>query len=93
MHEDINLVPLDEFYAKAPPEISNPEITRNNEHKLKLAQLDWELIERQSMTARIKELENLIDLHEKQLKLKQNKLESLHPKLNQIIEVFYFSLN
>ena len=39
------------------------------------------------MLARIKELESQIDLREHEIKLKQNKLESLHPKLNQIIEV------
>jgi hypothetical protein len=50
------------------------------------------------MTGRIKELEKQIDMHEKQLKAKQNKLESLHPKLNQIIEACkptleYFNTN
>lgn len=39
------------------------------------------------MLNQIKDLENQIEQHERQLKLKQNKLESLHPKLNQIIEV------
>ena len=39
------------------------------------------------MLARIKELESQIDLREHEIKLKQNKLESLYPKLNQIIEV------
>ncbi len=98
LHEDINLVSIEEFFAKAPAEISNPEVTKNNEHKLKLARLEWELLERQSMLERIKELENQIDLHEKQLQVKQNKLESLHPKLNQIIEASkptleYFNTN
>ena len=98
LHEEISLVSIDEFYAKAPPEISNPSVTKTSEHKLKLARLDWELIERQNMLERIKELENQIDLREKQLKLKQNKLESLHPKLNQIIEASkptleYFNTN
>lgn len=46
LDENINLVSLDEFYAKAPQEIKNPDVI-TNEHKLKLAQLDWELIERQ----------------------------------------------
>ena len=72
--------------------MSNIAVTQTDEHKLKLAQLDWELIERQTMTGKIKELEKMIDLHEKQLKSKQIKLESLHPKLNQIIEVFILLL-
>lgn len=98
LHEDIQLVSVDEFFAKAPLEISKPEVTKSNEHKLKLARLDWELLERQNMLERIKELENQIDLREKQLKVKQNKLESLHPKLTQILEAAkptldYFSTN
>jgi hypothetical protein len=39
------------------------------------------------MTQRIKELEGQIEQHESIIKLKQQKLESLHPKLNQILEV------
>ena len=39
------------------------------------------------MLNRIKELESQIENHERQLKLKQSKLESLNPKLNQILEV------
>ena len=50
------------------------------------------------MTGRIKELENQIDLHEQDIKTKQNKLESLNPKLNQIVEACkptleYFNTN
>lgn len=39
------------------------------------------------MLNRIKDLESQIENHERQLKLKQSKLESLNPKLNQILEV------
>lgn len=39
------------------------------------------------MLARIKDLESQIELREQEIKSKQNRLESLHPKLNQIIEV------
>ncbi len=44
------------------------------------------------MTGRIKELENQIELREKELKAKQNKLESLNPKLNLILEVVIYFL-
>lgn len=47
LDEDINLVSIEEFYSKSPSDISKPDETRNNEHKLKLARLDWELTERQ----------------------------------------------
>jgi THO complex subunit 5 len=66
LDEDINLVPVEDFYKNAPPSISNPvskmiyfecfcyqltvvstkEMTKTDEHKLRLARLDWELNER-----------------------------------------------
>ncbi len=87
--EDICLVDLESFYANAPAEVSQAEVTRlaENEHKLRLARLDWELTERQMMLGKIKELERQIEARETELKAKQNKLESLNPKLNQILEV------
>ena len=59
-------------------------------HKLKLARLDWELLERQNMLAKIKELEKHIEQHEQELKNKQSKLESLQPKLTSILDVQFF---
>jgi THO complex subunit 5 len=62
------------------------EKIRNNEHNLRLARLEWELIERQQMITQIKQLEKQIELSEKELATKKSKLESLHPKLNQILD-------
>lgn len=86
LDEDINLVSIDEFYHNAPANVSNPEVTNSNEHKLKLARLDWELIERQSMLDKIKQLETSIDSYQNEVKLKREQLDSLQPKLNQILE-------
>lgn len=98
--EGISLVDLEAFYKSAPVEVSRPEVTRlaENVHMLKLARLDWELVERQQMLGRIKELESQIETRELELKGKQNKLESLNPKLNLILETCkpcleYFSVN
>lgn len=100
LDEDVSLVSIEEFYTKAPVEISKPDVTKlpENVHKLKLARLDWELMERQNMCGRIKELETQIESREKDLKDKQNKLESLNPKLNNILEACkptldYFNTN
>ena len=89
LDEDVSLVDLESFYASAPVEISRPDVTRlpANVHILKLARLDWELVERQHMLGRIKELESQIEAREMELKSKQMKMESLNPKLNQILEV------
>lgn len=44
--ETISLVSVEDFLRSASMETSQTEIV-NNEHKLKLARLDWELMERQ----------------------------------------------
>jgi len=100
LDEDVNLVSVDEFYMNAPVDISKPDVTKlpENVHKLKLARLDWELMERQNMLGRIKELETQIESSEQELKNKQNKLESLNPKLSNILEACkptldYFNTN
>lgn len=45
-HEEIELVPVDEFFQEAPAEISRPHITKDDPHQLTLARLDWELEQR-----------------------------------------------
>lgn len=40
---DIELIPIEEFYATVPISISRPEITRNDPHKLHLFRLNHEL--------------------------------------------------
>lgn len=54
-HEEIDLVTEEEFYKEAPPEISRPQLTKNDTHQLTLARLDWELEQR-------KRCENLFEL-------------------------------
>lgn len=44
--EQIELLPLEEFYASAPPNISQEEVTRKDPHRLHLARLNWEMEER-----------------------------------------------
>jgi len=86
LDEDINLVSVDEFYKNAPPEISRPEVTKTDEHQQKLARLEWELKERQNMVGKIKALEQKIDKNQSEIKSKREQLDSLHPKLNQILD-------
>lgn len=45
-HEEIDLVPEEEFYQDAPPDISRPNLTKTDSHQLTLARLDWELEQR-----------------------------------------------
>ncbi|ETN74815.1 hypothetical protein NECAME_12714 [Necator americanus] len=46
--EDIDLIPLDEFYACAPENVSRPEVTKNNKHEQRLARLTWEIAQRKA---------------------------------------------
>ena len=43
---DLELIPVEEFYDKAPETISKPEITKDNSHEQRLACLNYELHER-----------------------------------------------
>ena len=45
-----------------------------------------------SMVAKIKELEESIERNQSEIKLKREQLDSLHPKLNQNLEVNIFAL-
>lgn len=45
-HEEIELVSEEEFFKEAPEAISRPHVTRDDNHQLTLARLDWELEQR-----------------------------------------------
>lgn len=52
--ENIDLVPLEEFYANAPSSLSCQNFSDNNYHELRLARLTWEMMERKKyMSLRI----------------------------------------
>ncbi|KAK6045987.1 hypothetical protein COOONC_16508 [Cooperia oncophora] len=55
--EDIDLVPLEEFYAHAPEGVSRPEVTRTNEHEQRLARLTWEIAQRKALVDTLTEQE------------------------------------
>ena len=44
--QDFDLVSIEEFYEKAPPEVSKKEKTLNNEHEQRLARLEYENLQR-----------------------------------------------
>lgn len=54
-HEEIDLVSEEEFYQEAPPEISRPQLTKNDPHQLTLARLDWELEQRKRYLKKTKQ--------------------------------------
>ncbi|KAK6190794.1 hypothetical protein SNE40_002582 [Patella caerulea] len=84
--EEIELVPVEQFYKEAPEEISKPKITENDDHQLTLSRLDWELEQRQRLSKKLKEVSCSKDEILKEIDTKQEYLDSLQPKLNSILE-------
>lgn len=84
--EDIELVPLEEFYEKAPETISRPNETKTNEHALKLARLEWELEQRKEYAKKCKELLEKIEKVEQDIVSQKDKLESLAPRLQDLLK-------
>ena len=48
--QDFDLLSVEEFYEKAPPEVSKKEKTLNNEHEQRLARLEYENLQRKENT-------------------------------------------
>ena len=87
--EDIELVSVEEFYKEAPHNISKPEVTRNEKHKLTLARLEWEFEQRKRLSEQCRNLEQNREKIASGISGKQKQLESLAPRLNSILEVCY----
>ncbi|CAL9708300.1 unnamed protein product [Knipowitschia caucasica] len=85
-HEEIDLVPEDVFYKEAPSDISRPSLTKNDEHQLTLARLDWELEQRKRLAEKYKESLTTKEKIQKSIEVKKEHLESLHPGLNAIMQ-------
>ncbi|KAK3587348.1 hypothetical protein CHS0354_036514 [Potamilus streckersoni] len=84
--EEIELVSLDQFYSKAPAEISKPEVTQHDQHQQTLARLDWELEQRKQLASRLKVSQESKTNVEEDIRIKQEYLENLQPKLNTILQ-------
>lgn len=84
--EEIDLVPVDQFYEEAPEEISKPNKTKTDNHQQTLARLDWELEQRKQLSEKLKEAVKTKEDMENDIKTKQEHLENLQPKLNSILQ-------
>uniref|UniRef100_A0AAQ4S8P4 THO complex 5 n=1 Tax=Gasterosteus aculeatus aculeatus TaxID=481459 RepID=A0AAQ4S8P4_GASAC len=85
-HEEIDLVPEEEFYQEAPQEISRPQLTKNDPHQLTLARLDWELEQRKRLAEKYKESQTSKEKIQKSIEVKKEHLTSLQPGLNAIMQ-------
>nr|XP_054749102.1 THO complex subunit 5 homolog A-like [Lytechinus pictus] len=84
--EDIELVDVETFFKEAPPSISKPSTTKHDEHKLQLARLDWELEQRKRLAEQYKARQGNRDGVAKCIHQKKDYLESLQPRLTNILE-------
>lgn len=85
-HEEIDLVSEDVFYKEAPPDISRSHLTRNDQHQLTLARLDWELEQRKRLAEKYKESQATKEKIQKGIEVKKEHLRSLQPGLNAIMQ-------
>ncbi|XP_034938502.1 THO complex subunit 5 homolog [Chelonus insularis] len=84
--ELIELVPIEEFYKEAPESISQPNITKNDAHKLRLARLEWELTQRKQLASLCDELTENKKSVAQNIESKQQRLDNLGPQLRIILE-------
>lgn len=84
--EEMDLIPVEEFYANAPESISKPDVTKKNDHELKLARLQWELVQRKDLAAQCKKLEANKEAVAKDIELKKEQLNNLAPALKAILD-------
>ncbi|XP_044735183.1 THO complex subunit 5 homolog isoform X2 [Chrysoperla carnea] len=85
--EEIELVPEEDFYKEAPESISRPSVTKKDEHQLRLARLEWELRQRKQLSESCHKLEVGKTQAATEIVNKQERLDGLAPRLNQILEV------
>ncbi len=84
--EDVHLVPEEAFYRDAPEAISRPEETRGDEHKRRLARLEFEDATRREMSGALRKLEESRERMESIIRTKRDNLAGLKPQLRKILE-------
>ncbi|XP_068633298.1 THO complex subunit 5 homolog [Battus philenor] len=84
--EEIELVPLEDFYKEAPVEISRPDITKNDEHQLQLARLEWELRQRRELAGACNELVSSKERVAAAIAAARSRLDSLAPHLRDVLK-------
>uniref|UniRef100_A0A915CWN2 THO complex subunit 5 n=1 Tax=Ditylenchus dipsaci TaxID=166011 RepID=A0A915CWN2_9BILA len=83
---DIDLVPVEEFYEKAPESISQAEVTKKDDHQLHLARLNYELYERKNMLGNLQELEGRKSVLLSDIRGKEQRLSQIKPKICKLKE-------
>ncbi|KAG8335818.1 THO complex subunit 5 [Homalodisca vitripennis] len=85
--EEIDLVPLEEFYSQAPESISRPEVTKVDTHQQQLARLEWELKQRKQLATLCQDLQAEKEKVASEINRKQSQLDNLAPMLKEVLTV------
>jgi len=85
--EDVNLIPVNDFYAEAPKDVSKPDVTKDDPHQLKLARLVWELKTRKKLDAKANEVEEARNKEEAVVNLKDDKIKELGKHLKNMLKM------
>lgn len=86
-HEDIDLVDVDQFMEEAAPEITETiQEDPDDEHKLTLARLDWELRERKKLTETLQDQQKVKTKIKHEIKEEIERLESIKQVLSKVVE-------
>ncbi|XP_014681794.1 PREDICTED: THO complex subunit 5 homolog [Priapulus caudatus] len=84
--EEIDIVPVDEFYVEAPPSISRPDVTKSDKHQQYLSRLEWEREQRRRLAENCKEIKATKEETARQIQEKQAQLDSLLPRFKAILK-------
>ncbi|CAF4934451.1 unnamed protein product [Pieris macdunnoughi] len=84
--EEIELVPVDDFYKTAPPEVCRPEVTKTDEHQLQLARLEWELRQRRELAGACNELVSSKERVAAAIAAARSRLDALAPHLRDVLK-------
>ncbi|BFZ04618.1 hypothetical protein BsWGS_07656 [Bradybaena similaris] len=84
--EEIELVPLEEFYRSAPATVSKPDVTRKDVHQQMLSRLEWELEQRKQLASKLGETKSEKEKIAQDIQSKQDYLDTLQPKLAAILQ-------
>ncbi|XP_059052131.1 THO complex subunit 5 homolog [Achroia grisella] len=84
--EEIELVPIEDFYENAPTEISRQEVTKTDEHQLQLARLEWELRQRRELAGACNELVASKERVAAAIAATRSRLEALAPHLKDVLK-------
>ncbi|CAH0585636.1 unnamed protein product [Chrysodeixis includens] len=84
--EEIELVAVEDFFKEAPAEISRPELTKNDEHQLQLARLEWELRQRRELSSACNELIASKERVAAAIAAARSRLDALLPHLRDVLK-------